>query len=329
MAEPWQVPAPGTPAPSLHLDLRPLSLGEILDRTFSVYRSRFWLFSGIAAIYAACALAFQLLNLLARHFVTIHYGFRSGTSSALAGSLIMALPLLVPYAITEAALIFALREVYLGNGTTAGNALRATIRRWYRYVGIALWIAISCAWAPLLFWIPAFVIAINLQGSNLAWLVGLLFFLGFCTLPYSVWVLLRNLLAAQVSVVEDAPVRASMRRSKLLTRGARLNIFVVLLVATALTMTAGVLQTPLLFLVARNPLQEHNAAQSISLIVNAFAQMVILPVGLIGLSLIYFDQRVRQEGFDLLLMLGPQPPSPRTPSHATEPLRSPEPMPGE
>ena len=30
-------------------DLRPLSVGEILDRTFTLYRRHFWLFIGIAA----------------------------------------------------------------------------------------------------------------------------------------------------------------------------------------------------------------------------------------------------------------------------------------
>ncbi len=33
-------------------DLRPLTTGEVLDRTFSVYRSRFWLFAGIASFSA-------------------------------------------------------------------------------------------------------------------------------------------------------------------------------------------------------------------------------------------------------------------------------------
>jgi hypothetical protein len=32
------------------MDLRPLSLGEILDRTFSLYRRFFLLFIGISAI---------------------------------------------------------------------------------------------------------------------------------------------------------------------------------------------------------------------------------------------------------------------------------------
>ena len=33
------------------------------------------------------------------------------------------------------------------------------------------------------------------------------------------------------------------------------------------------------------------------------AMMAILAHGMIGLSLVYFDQRVRQDGLDLLLML--------------------------
>ena len=34
------------------LDLRPLSLGEILDRTFSIYRKNFLLFAGIVYVFA-------------------------------------------------------------------------------------------------------------------------------------------------------------------------------------------------------------------------------------------------------------------------------------
>src|SRR6266851_6073031 len=40
--------APGDPMAAL--DLRPLSLGELLDRTFFLYRRHFLLFVGIAAI---------------------------------------------------------------------------------------------------------------------------------------------------------------------------------------------------------------------------------------------------------------------------------------
>jgi len=36
------------------------------------------------------------------------------------------------------------------------------------------------------------------------------------------------------------------------------------------------------------------------------AATVVLPVGAIGIALIYFDQRVRQEAFDLQVLMGPE-----------------------
>ena len=57
MAEEWTTPAMAgamaSPVQAPTFELRPLSLGEVLDRTFAVYRSRFWLFAGLAAIYGA------------------------------------------------------------------------------------------------------------------------------------------------------------------------------------------------------------------------------------------------------------------------------------
>jgi uncharacterized membrane protein len=297
-------------------DLRPLSLGEILDRIFSIYRSRFWLFSGIAAIYAVTALVLQLLTLLLQHKVSTRYGILTGSRVATGGSVVAGIFLLMPYVVTQAATVFALSEVYLGKGTTAAQAIQSTIGRWYRYIGIAFWISLSVIWLPVLLWVPAFVILFALTSSGLAWLGGLLFFFGFCALPYCIWMALRYSLSVQPAVIEGATVRTALRRSTILTKGAKGRIFVVMLIVSALTMTAGMLQMPLLLIVARSPLQEHVLAQAASLIVNAFAQMVVTPVGLIGLSLVYFDQRVRQEGFDLLLMLGPQTPVPQavTPS---------------
>jgi hypothetical protein len=43
--------------------LRPLTTGELLDRTFSLYRNHFVLFVGISALPHLCVLAFQCLAL--------------------------------------------------------------------------------------------------------------------------------------------------------------------------------------------------------------------------------------------------------------------------
>jgi hypothetical protein len=47
-----------------NLDLRPLSLGEILDRTFSIYRGNFLLFVGITAIPQLLILGLHLAQIL-------------------------------------------------------------------------------------------------------------------------------------------------------------------------------------------------------------------------------------------------------------------------
>ena len=56
--------------PQSQFELRPLSLGEILDRTFALYRSRFWLFAGISMIAAAVNVVGQALSLAAAHKLT-------------------------------------------------------------------------------------------------------------------------------------------------------------------------------------------------------------------------------------------------------------------
>lgn len=43
--------------------LRPMNLGEILDRTFEIYRKKFWLFAGIAALPTAIILAIHLADI--------------------------------------------------------------------------------------------------------------------------------------------------------------------------------------------------------------------------------------------------------------------------
>ena len=57
-------------------DLRPLSLGEILDRTFTLYRGYFWLFIGISAIPRVLVLILGLAQI----FVLAPMGISTGRS---------------------------------------------------------------------------------------------------------------------------------------------------------------------------------------------------------------------------------------------------------
>ena len=99
-------PPPPAPPPLLYI-LRPLSLGEILDRTFALYRQRFWLYCGIAAVAAAVTTVGT--------FVRLSFGITSpGIQAAanprtifisLAISLITALLYFVTYSLIQAATV--------------------------------------------------------------------------------------------------------------------------------------------------------------------------------------------------------------------------------
>jgi hypothetical protein len=327
MAQDWSSPAP-SPA---HL-LRPLTTGEVLDNTFTLFRSRFWLFAGLASLSGAWQVVLQGLQLLAHHLMLLRYGLHAATIEAQISGGIDFVIMLPVAAVVYAASVYSLGEVYLGRPVTARQALTATRSRWLRYVGIALWQLWSAIWLPLVLLLPALllmVFTLLLPGvSGLSTILrgivgGLLFFLAiFGGGVYGVIAYIRNALAVPSAVVETTGVRASMRRSKFLAAGAKGRIFVVLLIAIALYMVAVTIESPLLFLVVRNPQGEHIVVQCVVLVVGFLAQTLVSPVVTIGLTLVYFDQRVRKEAFDLLMLLGPADPAPGL----AEPIPAPEPI---
>src|SRR5580704_11609798 len=89
--------------------LRPLTTGELLDRTFSLYRSHFALFLGIFALPHLAVLAFQCLGIvfqpasrdLSQVFRTLAWTW---------GALLLTL---VAAAASQAATVVAVSQVYL------------------------------------------------------------------------------------------------------------------------------------------------------------------------------------------------------------------------
>jgi hypothetical protein len=215
---------------------------------------------------------------------------------------------LLIFVVTQAATIFAMSEVYLGKDTTIGESVRATIGRWYRYLGIGIWQAGSFLWIPTVGMIAGLIlVAVRIPGLEvLGYVVVFVGVVGGFVGGFILW--LRNSLAVQATVIEGLPVRASMRRSKVLTAGSKGRIFVLMLLAGALSYVASLLQMPLLLFVAFTMASGGKAIGSeiAMLVVGFVGHAAVQPILMIGLSLIYFDQRVRKEAFDLLMLLGPE-----------------------
>ncbi len=296
--------APGLAAPAY--ELRPLSLGEILDRTFSLYRSRFWLFAGIASMAAAVELVFAAIGR-----VLIHR-FSKDPATLYGGAMIVTyiagLIYFFVYSVTQAATSFAMSEVYLSRPVSIGSAMRAVIGKWYAWIGIALWQLWSASWIFLALFIPFIVvtalkIAIGPTSSVMLIVLMVLLFIGAGF--YGIIAYIRNSLATPVKVVEGGPVRRAMRRSKDLSAGAKGRIFVVGLIVFALNMGAGIAQMPFAMMTVLAPTKSHIFSEMATLFITFAAHSLITPVASIGLCLVYFDQRVRREAFDLDFLLGP------------------------
>jgi len=115
-------------------------------------------------------------------------------------------------------------------------------------------------------------------------------------------VYIRYSLAVQACVVEDLGVIASLKRSAVLSKGSRSRILTVYFVF-------GVLSYILAFglgaIAAAGGAVLHNPILAMILIYVAtfIAGALNGPLATIGISLLYYDERVRKEAFDLQLMM--------------------------
>jgi hypothetical protein len=113
-------------------------------------------------------------------------------------------------------------------------------------------------------------------------------------------------LAVPVTVLEDRGIMDSISRSAELTQGSRWRIFVVWIMFIVLSFAiAFLIEWPIGLAVG---LSGQRAAASAGVQVSAavadfIAQCLVGPLATIAFSLLYYDQRVRKEAFDLQHMM--------------------------
>jgi hypothetical protein len=289
-------------------DLRPLSTGEILDRTFQLYRSRFALFASLAALPAAVnfvgsavGVFFMRTEHLTRNGHTMNLTVQSATSWSISG--VTLLIFFVVNGITLAATTWAVAEIYLGRAATVGVAWRTAMADWFRYVRVVLRQYWSILWLPMAGGaVLGLVLVIPGAGAKavLGVVGGLLLFGSFI---YAIYAAIRVSLAVPAAVIESLRANAAVRRSMDLLTERKVRIFLMWLLVFAMSMIIGVVVSPLEFLAVRAPATERYVLQMLYLTGIFFSRLLVLPVGAIALCLFYFDERVRHEGFDIEFLM--------------------------
>ncbi len=272
------------------LDLRPLSLGELLDRTFFLYRRHFLLFAGIAALPYAffffINLATSLVPIFARSAVTGGVRATGLATAAIGGGVFALLAAIVggiAFLFSVGATVYAVSEIYTGRETS----IRASLNRVRGKAGTIF---------------------------GVLFFTGLLFFAGLIVLIIpGIYLMCRVCVATPAALLEDIDATASIRRSFELTRDfAGRGFMIYLLYFVMVWGVVAVFQFPFMLLAATSARQTQLLILwTVLMQVGHFlGSVLVAPVSTIGFALFYYDLRVRKEAFDLQMMMqaiGPDP----------------------
>jgi hypothetical protein len=303
-----------------------MALGEILDRTAELYRTHFPLFAGISVIFAGIMLAIQLLYL--RSLVLLGYpnvtaNWQWGTAAA---AVVEVLAILLLAGLSIVANNRAVAWVYLEQPATIRAAARSVMPRLRRYLWLMTMVAFR-AWAPLAAMYVAFFAIIlsalphdfmtnpaamqHAASQNPASMLGfalsmlILAPLFIVALVYGIWMSLRYSLAVPACVVEEMPAAQALKRSVALSEGSRGRIFVMALLVYAVKMLLGMLfGFPIIVFAVKHPGHQLPMTWLTLQQIGVFVTNTLIgPIYATGLTLFYYDQRIRKEGYDIEWMM--------------------------
>jgi hypothetical protein len=263
-------------------DLRPMTIGEVLDRTFRLYKNSFWLFAGIMTLPYLVLFIFNTsltwLNYSRLAAVSVGgaphppAGIPSGAVAAGLGiGLLVIVLTFVLTGIGQAATICAVSDLYLGRPATIRSSF-TKIRGQILLVMGAIFLA------------------------------GLLVGVGFILLIIpGIYLMCRTGVTIPVAVLENETPGTAISRSMDLTQGFAMQVFLIFLLTWVLAIVAGIIfQMPFTLLAAvPRPHVLPFGLAVLQQVANFIVQVIVAPIGVIALSLMYYNLRVRKEAFDL------------------------------
>ena len=283
MLEQNNTPQAGNSEPTSGIPpLKPMGLGDILDTIFSLYRQHFRLFLGLV-IFSVCAE-------LALHLLLDRSEFFFDTTFPL--GLVIAVIAVAFYIIGVGGIAIISGATYLGEDITIRSVLQRATDKFWQLLGC--------------FFVWSLVI-----GALALTIIGI---------PFAIYFTVRWGLFLGTVMFEESTVKQALRRSSELARGAWWQLFGTLLVLLLLsTLVHAIFEISIGFiLISANVWSDidfieiiewglfgeafdsntrlfYAISTGIHLIVYAFS----FTVWIIGITLVYLNQRIRKEGFDI------------------------------
>lgn len=313
--------------------LRPMAIRDLLDAAFQLYRRHFVTFFGIAALpmIPLAILQFYVQAYLGGNMFEEMMGLPS--SPPIGGASIFdMLPwrtMIVYYAATfglailqvlivqgliTGALAHAIANSYLGRPLTILEAYGFGLSKYLSLIAVALLLFFgTLLLALLLLGVPSAALiglsntASPSAGVGLALLasvvlIGAIVLLVLALIFFSI----KLLLSTQAIVLEGHGPIAAMKRSWHLVSGSFWRtLLIVLLMGVIVYLLSGIPATVVSFaLTLANPTAPDQMMrnQAIATLFGQLGQILVMPLQLGLFTLLYYDLRVRKEGFDLEIM---------------------------
>jgi hypothetical protein len=252
------------------LPLRPRGVGETLDAAFNLYRLHWKRFMALVAVVV-----------VPYQFVTNAWQYASSHEVILYRSGQVVRQPSVGVALVVSALTFLVLDPLLRGSTTraVADAYLGQEPRWRESLRFAL----SKFWVLL----------------GVSFLGGLLTVLGLIIIVPGILMAIRFTVAPMAVVVEGEGVTGALSRAWNLCKGRTGHMFLVLLVSGLLTtVLTGLLSTPAAFLATSTSWW----SWIVSAILGSVTSILVTPFATIVAVLLYFDARIRKEGFDIAVM---------------------------
>lgn len=285
--------------------LQPMGVGEILDITFSLYRKHFLLFLGIIAVYFFGSLVTYSLE-----------GFLQDSALKNFVPNLANIPFVL---VSMGGVIVATAAIFLEKHTTSTDALKQTLRRfWHLLGGYLLWAAVLIIPFIVSFLFLTFFVRPGIT-SGTSFLGSVLFIL-FVFAPFVIYFAVRWGFVFEILLLEKTNVRNAFKRSGELVRGTWWRVFgllVLILLLSVAILYIFEISLGSIFILAKAAggtdfkeliqwsVMEEDLGSSnlifyaIMTCTDLILKTLIFPIWVIGIVLLYFDLRIRKEGFDI------------------------------
>jgi uncharacterized membrane protein YbaN (DUF454 family) len=277
--------------------LHPMTVGDILDQTFTLYRKHFKTLLGISAVVNVPVIILQTLGLLSlapvfsssfgapsraptprdNPFDNMDPNLLAALVVGFVGFLgIFVLVTAIAYIFQQAALALAVSETYLGRTLTVLEAYRRALRRWQPLLFTTLLFVVgTVVWLPL--FLIMFIVIPCLGGLAFLFVSALLF--------------VRLAFTWQAIMLENTDGLGGLRRSWQLVGSFTAQPFwrVVGILLLLVGFAIAFLPSPILGVVFNT-------------VFTNLISLVVTPLSFTAQTLLYYDLRIRNEGFDLQLL---------------------------